>query len=156
MAADPLKQIFSRVWQTRVLQGINTKQRDNVPQNLSLNTEPILGFTNQANITTGSGTSAFTLLAGPIFAGQDGESLTLTVTNGGSLVVSCLGADITIQTVSGTTTAAQVVAAVNAFFTGTAANFVQAYLPSPKTNTGAGTTIPPRARRFFNSDQRAP
>jgi len=152
MAADFNIRQFSRIWQTRVFEGLNVKA-SSVPAN-SLYKEPLLGFVNQASITRGSGTSQFTLIAGKDVPGLPGLNLTLTLTAGASLVVSQIGFDISIQFVSGTTTAAALVAAVNAFFTGTAAQFVQAFLTAG--NSGAGTTIAALPKTNFTANQRIP
>lgn len=120
--------------------------------------QELFGFTNPAryvSVGTGAAGTQFILTAGPLIAGDYGTNLSCTVTaNSGSLTVTQVGLDITIQPAAAGSTAAAVVAAVNAFFTGTANQFLSAALPTG--SAGGSNVTPSQAKRYFISDNRTP
>jgi hypothetical protein len=116
----------------------------------------LLNYTNPARyVSVGAAAATFIVTAGPDFPGLLGENLTITVSaNSGALTISQVGCDITIQPAAGGSTAAAVVTAFNAFFTGTAAQVcTAALLPG---NAGGTNVTPSQAKRQFVSDQRTP
>lgn len=119
-------------------------------------TQKPLGHVNRARyVSVGAAAAQFIVTAGADLPDALGENLTLTVAAAsGSLTVSQVGLDITVQPAAGGSTAAAVVAAINAFFTGTAAQFVSAALP-PGSAGGTNITAS-QAKRNFVADQRTP
>src|SRR5271165_1256073 len=152
MAGYP--QLFTRIWPSRHIEGLNqSRSVASFPGNQDLQFRQ-MGIAPQAYYLKGTAAAnnLFILTAGGDIDGIQGTNLTLTITSG-ALTVTQVGFDITIQCVTGTTTTAAVVTAVNAFFTGTAAQFVQAVNGPGSTGAGvfAATTV---AKTNFTMDQR--
>lgn len=146
--ADPLKQIFSRVWPHREW----SLESPSLPGQYSNSWQkPLLGFVNQAMIQAGTGAAGLVVTAGQQIPGPVGRNLTLTIATGaGALAVSSNGLDITVTLASGGSHASAVVAAINAQFSSLFAS--AALLPG----SAGGTNVAALSKTNFKATQRAP
>lgn len=110
-------------------------------------TPKLLGFTDQASIKLGTGTSALTLQAGAWLPGPAGGEMTITVTTGaGSLAVTSNGLDVSVVQASGGSTAQAVATAINA-------QFSPSFLSATAGGTGA---LANQSKTNLVADQRRP
>ena len=126
----------------------------NNTQTENSNQKPLIGFTLGAYLTVGVASTpatGFFIQAGDWIPAEKGRNLTLTIASGsGSLAVTSNGFDITVTLASGGSTAAAVVAAINAAFS---ASFVKATL---KQGSAGGSNVATLAKTNFTTDQRYP
>lgn len=112
---------------------------------------PLLGFLNLGYIQVGTNTSAsgFLLQAGAWTEDLAGPAMTLTITTGaGALAVTSNGLDISVVQASGGSTAAAVVAAINAQFSN---NFCFATL---NQGSAGGSNVANLAKTHFVANNR--
>jgi hypothetical protein len=98
--------------------GVDVRQGNNPTVGIKP-VKPLLGFTNQGYLQVGTKTSAsgFLLNAGDAVPSEKSRFMTLTITTGaGALAVTSNGFDISVVQAAGGSTAAAVVAAINAQF----------------------------------------
>lgn len=137
----------------RVIGLLNNVRKGDFNTTGSKPVKPLLGFQNGGYLQVGTKTSAagFMFQAGRFLPAETGVNMSLTINAGaGALAVSSNGVDVTVTLASGGSTAAAVVAAINAQFV---ADFCVATL---NQGSAGGSNVAALTKTKLVSDNRYP